>query len=115
METIKFSENWNNKLDGDYFTTIRLYNKEKFDYYYELFEKKEEVAIMLKDKEKCIAKIIDLEVRMMRDIPSFSVIVDVGADRMTFDKLMESMYHKKPEWNGNFTRMIVLCIQKVQE
>ena len=112
MQTIKFSKNWNNKLDNDYFTTIRLYNKDKFDYYYNLFEKKEDVMILLNDKEKCIVKIVDIEVRLIRDIPDWSVMVDVGADRMTFEKLMESMYSKQPEWNANFTRMIILCLRK---
>ena len=112
MKTIKFSNNWNKKLDNDYFTTIRLYSKEKFDYYYDLFERKEDVAILLKEQEKSIAKIVDIEVRLMRDIPDFSVMVDVGADRMTFNNLMSSMYSKKTEWNANFTRMIILTIRK---
>lgn len=112
MQTIKFNNNWNKKLDCDYFTTIRLYSEDKFDYYYNLFEKREDIAILLKDKEKCIAKIVDIEVRLMRDIPDFSVMVDVGTDRMTFDNLMSSMYSKKPEWNANFTRMIILTIRK---
>jgi hypothetical protein len=30
MKTIKFSCNWNKKLNCDYFTTIRLHNPEKY-------------------------------------------------------------------------------------
>lgn len=112
MKTLKFSQNWNNKLDCDYFTTIRLYNKEKYDYYFDIFKNKEEIAILLNNKEKCIARIVDIEVRLMRDISDFSVMVDVGADRHTFEMLMSSMYSKKPEWNSNFTRLIILCIRK---
>lgn len=30
---VKFSHNWNNKLDNDVFTTIRRYTPEKYKYY----------------------------------------------------------------------------------
>lgn len=115
MNSIKFSQNWNNKLDCSYFTTIRIYTKEKWDYYYDLFDSKEEVAVLLKEKIKCVGKIVDIEIRLLKDISDFSVMVDAGVDRLTFEQLMESMYRKYPEWNGGFTRMIILCIQKTKK
>ena len=58
-------------------------------------------------------KIKEIEVRMLRDIPDSLCMTDVGADRSAFDRIMEHMYQKKQDWNGNFTRFIILCIQKV--
>lgn len=114
MREIKFSNNWNKKLNCDYFTTIRIYTKEKFDYYYGLYENKEEVVISIKEEEICSAKIVDINVKMLKDIPDFTCITDIGADRITFDTIMDSIYRKKPEWNHNFTRMIILWAVKLE-
>ena len=112
MHNIKFSQNWNNKLDGVYFTTVRLYTKEKAEYYYELFSNKENVAILLNEKVSCIAKIVDMNVVLLKDIPPSVMMIDVGDDEVYFYDLMKSMYEKNPEWDGKFTRMIVLTLKK---
>lgn len=115
MNTIKFSKNWNNKLDCDYFTTIRLYTKNKHQYYKEMFDGLKEVGILLNGKEKCIAKIVDIKVLFLIDIPSYLIITDTGLPILDFYVLMENMYKNKPEWDNDFTKMIVLTIKKVRE
>lgn len=48
MKTLKFSKNWNNKLECDYFTTIRLDAS---------FQIGEEVQVLLKGEHFCFARI----------------------------------------------------------
>ena len=111
---INFSKNWNKKLDCDYFTTIRLYTKEKIDYYVEHYENGTLWGVNLKENLFCHAKLVDLEVRLLKDIPAWMCFIDAGMNLSAFHKLMEAMYRRKPEWNGQYTRMIILCFQKVK-
>ena len=53
---IKFSKNWNNKLECDVFTTIRDWSLEKQDYYLSNLTKIFDVE--LNGKKKCEAKLI---------------------------------------------------------
>ncbi len=63
---IKFSHNWNNKLDSNYFTTIRRYNPDK--YYPDAVH-----SVMLKTKGKWVtcynkARIIDVKMLKLSQI-----------------------------------------------
>lgn len=78
MNRIKFSHNWNNKLNNEYFTTIRStgYDDKKFDYY---SEKVGEVfSVILKGKEICKAELIFVEARDIDDICEALLIIDTG-------------------------------------
>lgn len=58
MNKVKFSHNWNNKLNNNIFTTIRKHTLDKEDYYMGLINK--DVEIDLKDKLAKIAVIRDV-------------------------------------------------------
>ena len=45
MNKIKFSHNWNNKLNNDIFTTIRKYDNEKYYYYFNQTNKEFEIVL----------------------------------------------------------------------
>jgi hypothetical protein len=63
-KNIRFSHNWNQKLDCDIFTTIRRYEKSKSQYYTpgDVFN------VYLNDTIKTQAKLIDKEIHIFGDI-----------------------------------------------
>ncbi len=76
MNQIKFSHNWNGKLDFAVFTTIRTWTQNKEDYYNSLIAHRFEV--LLKGKKKCIAELQEVEVMEFSDIPSALIMYDTG-------------------------------------
>jgi len=71
MLTIKFNHNWNNKLDGKVFTTIRKHDTEKADYY---FKSKDKVfTVMLDNKAYGSAKLIEVYVEDIEDLLGLEV------------------------------------------
>lgn len=74
--TISFSKNWNNKLDNQFFTTIRLYNKEKFDYYLLNIDKIFDVK--LNGHNYSQVKLLKVEKFKFSDIPNGLKIIDAG-------------------------------------
>ena len=73
---VKFSKNWNNKLDCNVFTTIRKHTKEKEDYYQSQIGVYNN--IYLGDKVHCIAKIFDIKVMTYSQLPSELLVLDTG-------------------------------------
>ena len=80
MNRIKFSHNWNNKLNNEYFTTIRGtggdYDNKKFEYYSEKIG--EVFSVLLKGKEVCKAELVMVELREFDDICHALLIADTG-------------------------------------
>ena len=81
MNTINFNENYNNKLDCRFFTTIRKKTPKHMEKY--MGGLKEEWSILLKGKEYCTARIVDI-----RTFPSLYAIhflplleLDTGRNR----------------------------------
>lgn len=116
---IKFSKNWNKKLDNPYFTTIRLYNDEKCKYYCDQLDKlvsspSKVFDVIVRDEKVFEARLVDLEVRLLKDIPDWLCRIDAELDEFVFGQLMESMYGKKSEWNGQYTKFIILCFKKIK-
>lgn len=78
-KVIKFSHNWNSKLDQQYFTTIRRYSDSKWDYYTgcvdELFE------VLLEGNKKSDAKLINVERYVFDELPEGLKVVDTGQQR----------------------------------
>ena len=78
MNRIKFSHNWNNKLNNEYFTTIRKYTDAKFDYYKDKVG--EVFSVLLKGKEICKAELISVEMKNFDNIPEALFIIDTGTE-----------------------------------
>ena len=76
MNTIKFSHNWNNKLNNDIFTTIRNHTLEKEKYYRkqigEIFE------VELQEKKTGEARLMKVEVKEYIEIDFNLLMLDTG-------------------------------------
>ena len=58
MAELKFYQNWNQKLDCDFFTTIRRHTYEKETYYHELQEKEEDIEVTVNGEHHCCARVL---------------------------------------------------------
>lgn len=76
MKQIKFSHNWNGKLELSVFTTIRGWTKEKEAYYKQSIA--ENFEVLLKGKKICIAELQEVEAIEFSDIPSGLIMYDTG-------------------------------------
>src|SRR6218665_1822071 len=85
--TLKFSYNWNRKLNCKAFTTIRLHNPGKYavGHSYEIF---------LKEKYHCHAKCIELKVFKMKDLNNYMAYLDTGYNKETTLEIVKKMYPK---------------------
>ena len=77
-KVIRFSHNWNNKLDNPIFTTIRSSNEAKLKYY------KEAIGygfdVFLKKKKYCYAELQQVEEYLFDDIPEGLLMTDTGME-----------------------------------
>ncbi len=98
METINFSYNWNNKLAGRFFTTLRLNNPK--------YQVGKTYQIQLKGKDLCIAQCADFKILMLKDINSYIAGLDTGYTVPQCKEIIRKMYPTK-----NFeTQRLVLVL-----
>jgi len=76
MNQIKFSHNWNNKLNNKIFTTIRKYNSEKEQYYMSLVT--EFLEVILEGKYIGKAELLYVEKNIYKNIPYGFLYLDTG-------------------------------------
>ena len=76
MNTIKFSHNWNRKLEQTIFTTIRSYNSYKYDYYMSKCE--QTFDIVLNEISIGRAILVGIEKVEFADILASQLMVDTG-------------------------------------
>jgi hypothetical protein len=107
---IKFIKNWNNKLNCNYFTTIRLYNNKKFYYYEKNLAK--EFDVLVKNKLYCKAILRKVSIQTLRDIiSSILVYLDSGLNKIDFYNLMCRFYGEKIELT---TELIILLFERIK-
>jgi hypothetical protein len=87
MKEIKFSYNWNNKLNCFVFTTIRLENHSKYKI-------DETYTIFLKDKEIKTATIIDIKTIYLHQINTYIALLDTGYPVDETKAIFKMMYPK---------------------
>lgn len=104
---IKFSKNWNNKLNNYCFTTIRLHNKTKYDYYHKNIGKMFDV--FLEGKKHTRAKLVVLQTMKFEDIPKSLLSVDTG--KFNYFENVDIM--KKFGMYDIHSLMIILLFEKV--
>lgn len=75
---IKFSHNWNEKLNQKIFTTIRRFTEKKLEYYERNLQKRFDV--MLNDKKYGEARLITVQIIKFGDIPYGLKAVDTGEE-----------------------------------
>lgn len=89
MNTIRFSHNWNQKLSGDVFTTIRSHSAEKYQYYRRQIG--EVFSVELNSKEISRAKLISVKEISFQSLPDEFLMVDTG---MTDIKEINKLFHQ---------------------
>lgn len=87
MKAIRFSSNWNNKLNCSCFTTFRVKSdKYKVGEVYEIY---------LKEEFICQARIVDMRVMKLREVDDWAAMIDTGYDKNEFEKIIRNMYKNK--------------------
>lgn len=102
-ETLRFSYNWNNKLTGQYFTTIRLENQR--------FQKGKTLTVQLQEKNLFEAMIMDTRILRLEDINEWIAGIDTGYSREDTQKIFRKMYPTK-----DFTtqKLILILLRKIK-
>lgn len=106
MNKIRFSHNWNNKLSGKVFTTIRKWGAEKAEYY--LRSKGLIFTIILNDIVLGNAKLLDVVVDDINDIPEILLILDTG---LTSQEDIIALFKKF----GVKDKVVILLFEKVAD
>lgn len=95
MKTIKFSHNWNNKLNNDIFTTIRKSTPGKKDYYLDSICDTFEVSLNGKIRgEVCLIMVEEMK---FKDIPITIFRLDTGLDDSRTEELFFKFGMKSPD------------------
>lgn len=82
---INFSFNWNNKLTGYAFTTLRLTNEKKY-------QNGKSYRILLKNKCIGVAEIITQKKIMKADLNEYIARLDTGYSLEQYHRILEKMY-----------------------
>jgi len=80
MNVIKFSHNWNQKLDHKLFTTIRRWTYQKETYYKS--QVGSDYKVYLENQEYTIATLKNVEIFGYGDIPTGLLIIDTGINNL---------------------------------
>jgi hypothetical protein len=104
-DKVVFSYNWNNKLAGKYFTTLRLRDDHRFIQFntYEICirKKKEETFF-------CYATLVDFKYYKLDQINDFVAGLDTGYSTEQCRNMIKTMYkNKKIDWEK---QQMVLCL-----
>lgn len=101
-ETLKFTTNWNNKLNCQCFTTLRLHNPKK----YFVGAKKD---IFLDNRLKGAATIIGVQSFLLEHINDFIARLDTGYSAKECQKIILEMYKNNPVINWK-TQQLDFCL-----
>lgn len=88
MPEIKFSQNWNKKLDTAAFTTLRLHNPTRH-------RRLQQFQIIVKNKYYCSAKLIAIKSMKLSEIDEYTARLDSGLPKHKFVGLIKRMYKNK--------------------
>lgn len=81
MPIIRFSHNWNKKLDGNIFTTIRKYDEKKFEYYNSLLG--HVFVVKLNNVWYSEAKLLACYIEKFSDVSTILLRLDTGISDIT--------------------------------
>jgi len=88
METIKFSYNWNNKLDNKAFTTLRLHNPHKYS-------QGQRYRIESSGQLRGIAVLKEIRTFTLESLNNFVTYLDTGYNVSETKELLQRMYNAK--------------------
>lgn len=104
METIDFSYNWNNKLSGNFYTTLRLANPK--------YQVGKTFQVRLKGKELHKVQVADFKFVMLKDINSYIAGLDTGYSVPECQSIIKKMY---PTKNWETQRLVLVLLQVISE
>jgi len=109
METIKFSTNWNKKLETDTFTTIRLENPHKYKLgeVYNIIQQEKGV-----NRDRGQGKIIELCSIKLHQLKEINCYLDTG---YSMDATKDIIYKMHPGKDWNQQKLYYMLIQKVKQ
>ncbi len=102
-DLIKFSYNWNNKLDNKAFTTIRIHNEQKY-------VTGREFIIELRGIKKGIATLQEKRVFKIDQLNEFMSFVDTGYNRGETIGILARMYKGKDIQNTFFDLCLLVYV-----
>lgn len=106
MAHIKFSTNWNNKLACMAFTTIRLFNPEKYKIgeTYEIF-----LTSNKKDAFIGLAEIVEIRHFKLENLNNFMAMIDTGYSADDCTDIIVKMYKNSvKDWSKQYFSFILL-------
>ena len=104
MREISFSYNWNHKLDCDAFTTIRIWQPEKY-------VMGEAYAIVINSELLSFAKIVEVKKFLLKDLNDWIALIDTGYKKEECEQIIRRMY-KRVDFNTTYLSLILL--QKIK-
>lgn len=104
MDTISFSNNWNNKLSGHYYTTVRLASSK--------YQVGKVLSVALKGKYLHKIKIIAVTLTQLHLLNNFITCLDMGMDLEKGINLMLRMY---PTVDFKSQRLVIVLCEVIKE
>lgn len=105
MKTLNFNHNWNGKLNCDYFTTIRLYNEDKY-------KVGERFECYLKGQFKGVVEVVSVKVIYLHQINNWIAWLDTGYDVHTTQNILREMYKNKSFINWKSQQLSYVMLKK---
>lgn len=91
---LEFSQNWNNKLNGKAFTTIRLWNEKKYAV-------DRELPVYLNGFSRGFARVISVKRLKLHQINEHIARLDTGYSARECQEMLRTMYkNKRIDWNS---------------
>lgn len=107
MDTLKYSTNWNSKLNCKFHTTFRIHNPKRF------FPGKEFIE-ELNAKPVNRVKVVKVFPRTLDQVTELEAYHDTGYNQYQFRKIVETMYKNKTHVPTQQFDLVLLEVQDNQ-
>lgn len=111
MDVLRFSKNWNNKLDNDCFTTLRPYDPTRY-------EEGEVIQIQLKENDSfinyCQAALVGIKVFVLQNLQPSDAYLDTGQDKEETIRIIEEAYKERLK-NPRTDWFCLLILKRIPE
>lgn len=111
VEMMKFSKNWNNKLDRENFTTIQEYRSEKWNFYRGQIGSPFMVTVA--GKFHSYARLVDVKKMRMEEMSEDLLREDTGFETVEAKKILYNFTSRSLWKMGEKTMYIVLYFEKM--
>lgn len=108
MSDLHFSTNWNGKLNCDYFTSIRMWNENKY-FVSSVFK------LYLKNRYKCDVQIVEIKKITLTQLNDWMAWLDTGYSAATTRDILRKMYKNKRFVNLDIQPFAYIMFKKIKE